>query len=187
MQGDEQLAIIIPMLREVGAGITPAQLHGPTPCAAFDVADVLGHMAGLASTYAPAFRGDVLPDVDETAEVGDGDLVARFQEAIGALLEAVHSPGALDRTIATPLGPMPGAAFARMVAFDGLIHGWDLATSTAQRWDPIDDVVAAADAFARQMITPEMREGGAFGPQTQAQDGAARLLRLVAFTGRATA
>ena len=46
------------------------------------------------------------------------------------LLDAVQSPGALDRTIQTPGGEMPGAVFARLVALDGLVHGWDLATST---------------------------------------------------------
>ena len=54
---------------------------------------------------------------------------------------------------------MPGSTFARLVAFDGLIHGWDLATSTQQEWDPPEDVVAEVDAFARQAIAPEMRDG----------------------------
>ena len=54
---------------------------------------------------------------------------------------------------------MPGSTFSRLVAFDGLIHGWGLATSTQQEWDPPEDVVAEVDAFARQAIAPEMRDG----------------------------
>ena len=101
-----------------------------------------------------------------------------------ALLDAVQSPGALQRTIDTPFGPMPGSMFARLVAFDGLIHGWDLATSTQQAWDPPEDVVAEVDAFARQAIAPEMRDGDTFAQETHAPPDATPLLRLVAFSGR---
>ena len=63
MEGNEQLAVIIPMLKQVGRGIQTEQLAGATPCAAFTVRGVLGHMTDLASSYAPAFRGDPAPTV----------------------------------------------------------------------------------------------------------------------------
>lgn len=184
MEGNEQLAVIVPMLKAVGAGITPEQLDGPTPCVSFTVSGVLEHMTGLASAYAPALRGDVPLSNDTPSAVGDGDLAVRFQLAMDALLEAVESPGALERTIDTPFGPMPGSTFARLVAFDGLIHGWDLATSTRQGWDPPEDVLAEVDAFARQAIAPEMRDGDTFAQATEPPAGATPLLRLVAFSGR---
>jgi uncharacterized protein (TIGR03086 family) len=183
MEGNEQLAVVIPMLKQVGAGIRTEQLEGPTPCSSFNVADVLGHMAGLASAYAPAFRGDPPPDPG-TVTPEDDDLLARFQGAMSALLDAVQSPGALDRTIDTPFGAMPGAVFARLVAFDGLVHGWDLATSTGQAWDPPAEVVAEVDGFARQAITEEMRDGDTFAPAQDAPADAAPLVHLIAFSGR---
>ena len=184
MEGNEQLAVIIPMLKAVGAGIVAEQLGGPTPCAAFSVSGVLDHMTGLASAYAPAFRGDAPPSAGTAAVLGDGDLTVRFQLAMDALLDAVESPGALQRTIDTPFGPMPGSTFARLVAFDGLIHGWDLATSTQQEWDPPEDVVVEVDTFARQAIAPEMRDGDTFARATEPPINATPLLRLVAFSGR---
>ena len=186
MEGNEQLAVIIPMLKQVGAGIRADQLGGPTPCASFDVSGVLDHMASLASAYAPAFRGDPPPSDSEPTTRADASLPVRFQEAMDALLDAVQSPGALDRTITTPFGPMPGATFARLVAFDGLIHGWDLATSTRQPWDPPAQVVAEVDAFARQAIAPELRDGDTFAEETQPTPDATPLIRLVAFSGRTT-
>lgn len=186
MEGNEQLAVIIPMLKRVGAGIAAEQLDGPTPCASFRVSGVLEHMTGLASAYAPVFRGDVPPSDGTPSTVDDGDLPLRFQLAMDALLEAVESPGALQRTIDTPFGPMPGSTFARLVAFDGLIHGWDLATSTQQAWDPPEEVVAEVDAFARQAIAPEMRDGDTFAQATEPPINATPLLRLVAFSGRTT-
>ena len=184
MEGNEQLAVIIPMLKQVGAGIAAEQLDGPTPCASFSVSGVLEHMTGLASAFAPAFRGDEPPRHDTPTAVGDSDLPVRFQVAMNDLLEAVNSPGALQRTIDTPFGPMPGSTFARLVAFDGLIHGWDLATSTQQAWDPPEDIVAEVDAFARQAIAPEMRNGDTFARATQPPADATPLLHLVAFSGR---
>jgi uncharacterized protein (TIGR03086 family) len=184
MEGNEQLAVIIPMLKQVGAGIAAGQLDGPTPCASFSVAGVLEHMTGLASAYAPAFRGDAPPSNDTPSAISAGDLPLRFQLAMDVLLEAVESTGALQRTIETPFGAMPGSTFARLVAFDGLIHGWDLATSTQQAWDPPKEVVAEVDTFARQAIAPEMRDGDTFAQATQPPFDATPLLRLVAFSGR---
>ena len=63
--------------------------------------------------------------------------------------DAMRSPGALDRTIAAPFGDVPGETFARFVALDGLVHGWDIATATGQAYDPPADLVAEIDAFAR--------------------------------------
>lgn len=187
MEGNEQLAVIIPMLQQVGNGIQPDQYDDATPCVAFTVRGVLGHMTDLASAYAPAFRGDAPPTdapADGNGASADIDCGTRFQSAMDALLSAVQSPGALDRTIDTPFGPMPGAAFARLVAFDGLIHGWDLATSTQQLWNPPEGVVAEVDAFARQAIAPEMRDGDTFAAETEAPPDATAMLRLVAFSGR---
>ena len=184
MEGTEQLAVIIPMLKQVGQGIQPEQLDGATPCVAFTVRSVLGHMTDLASSYASAFCGEAPATDAGTSESGGIDCVAGFQVAMDALLDAVQSPGALQRTIDTPFGPMPGATFARLVAFDGLIHGWDLATSTQQAWNPPDDVVEEVDAFARQAIAPEMRDGDTFAAETQVPLDATALLKLVAFSGR---
>ena len=184
MEGNQQLAIIIPMLKELGAGIQLEQLGGSTPCASFTVSDVLNHMTGLATAYAPAFRGDPPPNGDSSASSGGEGSNREFQDAMDALLGAVESPGALQRTIDTPFGPMPGSMFARLVAFDGLVHGWDLATSTQQRWDVPDTVVAEVDAFARQTIAPEMRDGDTFADETEPPADATPVQRLVAFSGR---
>ena len=68
----------------------------------------------------------------------------------------------------------------------GLVHGWDLATSTGQPWNLSDDLVAAVDGFARQAITDEMRDGDAFAAQQQPADDATPVERLVAFSGQTT-
>jgi uncharacterized protein (TIGR03086 family) len=182
MEGNEQLAVIIPMLKDVAGSIREDQLGGDTPCTEFTVDDVLSHMTVLASGFAPMFRGEDPPDA--AASAAGVDSRKRFEEAMTDLLDAVQSPGALDRTIQTPNGAMPGRVFARLVALDGLIHGWDLATATQQDWKPPERVVAEVDTFARQAISPDMRAGAAFGAERTAPEGADTLTQLVAFTGR---
>lgn len=179
----EQLDELEPILGKVASGITPPDLEAPTPCENFAVRGVLGHMIGGATQFAAAFRGEASPDVP--ANVADGpDVVARAASALGGLMGAIRSPGALDRTVETPFGPMPGEAFARLVVLDGLVHGWDLATATGQAYEPSDSLVAAVDAFARQAIAPAMRDGDTFADVVEPRSGATPIERLAAFTGR---
>lgn len=179
----EQLDELEPLLGNVSSGITAADLDVPTPCANFDVRGVLGHMIGGATQFAAAFRGRSAPEVP--ADVAEGpDVVSRAGHALAGLMAAMRSPGALDRTIESPFGPLPGDAFARFVVLDGLVHGWDLATATQQPYEPSDTFVAAVDAFARKTIAPAMRDGDTFADAVDPPVGATPIERLVAFTGR---
>lgn len=181
MEPDVQLATIIPMLEAVATNIDPAQLDDATPCRDYTVEGVLGHMTALATGFAPMFRGEQPGDAPPpSAPSGSVDA---FVHAMDGLLSAVESPGALDRTVTTPAGEMPGRVFARLVALDGLVHGWDLATATAQEWTPPAPLVAEIDAFAHEAISPEMRDGGGFGPE-RTPTGTSPMQILAAFTGR---
>ncbi len=195
MDGVEQLDEVIPTLVAVVERIGPDQLDHATPCAELTVAGVLEHMIRGAIAFAPAFRGAPSPGA-EAAEVAAAGAAAppgthtaatpqeRFCAAMADLGDAVHAPGARDRLIATPFGEMSGSAFARYVAFDGLVHGWDLTSATGQDYAPSQDVVTAVDGYARELLTPGLRDGTTFAAETEAPAGANRLERLVAFTGR---
>ena len=97
----------------------------------------------------------------------------------------MSAPRRMERTISAPFGDVPGSVFARFVAFDGLIHGFDMASSAGLPYDPPADVVAAVDAFAREALGPDMRDGDTFALETAAPGGASTLEKLVAFSGRA--
>ncbi len=179
----EQLDELEPLLGQVASGITADDLDAPTPCTNFTVRGVLGHMIGGATEFAAAFRGEAAPEVDPGAAAGP-DVVPRAGRALADLTSAIRSPGALDRTVVAPFGEMPGDAFARFVVLDGLVHGWDLAVATHQHYEPSDLLVAEVDAFARQAIAPEMRDGETFDAAVEPPDDATPIERLAAFTGR---
>jgi len=184
MEPNDQLAVIVPMLTHLVERLDTAQLSNRTSCADFAVGGVLEHMMDGAGAFAPAFRGESPPEPSPTT-TGAGDVPSDdFRRAMNGLLDAAATPGAMERTIDAPFGQVPGSVFARFVAFDGLIHGWDIASATGLPYDPPDDLVAAVDGFARATIGAEMRDGDTFADATVAPAGASALEQLVAFSGR---
>ena len=173
----DQLDQLGPLLVAIVSGIQADQLDDPTPCAKFTVGGVLEHMIGGATMFAAAFRG-VEPRQPDTT-----DVLAGFGPTLAGLADAMHSAGALDRTIPAPFGEVPGATFARFVVLDGLVHGWDLATATGQPYEPPGALVAEVEAFARQAVEP-LRDGDTFAAAAEPPPSATPIQRLAAFTGR---
>jgi uncharacterized protein (TIGR03086 family) len=183
MEPTEQLSHILPTLNSVVDRIEPEQLDLPTPCEKFSVHDVLDHMIVLGGSFAYWFRGEAAPDIEPSPT--DGSVPAsQFRKTMDDLLDAVRSPGAMERTITAPMGEMPGSTFARLVAFDGVVHGWDLASATGLDYQLPRPVIAAVDRFARSALTPEMRDGDTFKDATTPNEYATPLESLVAFSGR---
>ena len=173
----EQLDEVGTLLGKVVSAIAPDQLDNATPCAQYAVRDVLDHMIGGATMFAAAFTGD------PPAAIPSGDQLANFGPTLGALVAAVNGDGALDRTVEAPFGPVPGDVFARFIALDGLVHGWDMATATGQPYAPSDELVADVTAFASGALDP-LRDGDTFADATEAPADASPIERLAALTGR---
>ena len=173
----EQLDEVGSLLSGVVKDITPDQLENSTPCSAFTVRGVLEHMVGGATMFTAAFRGE------EPGTPDMSDPLGSFEPTLSALVEAIRQPGALDKTIDAPFGQVPGETFARFVALDGVVHGWDMATSTGQSYEPSDELVADVEAFAKQTLDP-LRDGVTFGDAVDAPPDATPMERLAAFTGR---
>ncbi|MGK2947625.1 MAG: TIGR03086 family metal-binding protein [Acidimicrobiales bacterium] len=183
MEPTRQLSVILPVVCDLVDGIRPDQLDEPTPCSEFTVHDVLAHMVGLGGAFSHWFRGEDAPPAPPRPL--DGRVPAEeFRSTMDALLESVRSPGALDRTIVAPVGEMQGGVFARLVAFDGLVHGWDLAVATGQAFDLPPDVVTAVDRFSQMALTAEMRDGDTFKDATAPPSDANGIERIAAFSGR---
>jgi len=174
-----QLDDILPRLNELVASLSDAQLDAPTACSKFAVRDILEHMIDGATMFAGACRG-VAP-LDRS---GKTDVVATFPVAMADLQQAVHSPGALERTIAAPFGDVPGDAFAplrrpgRPRARMGHRHRHRPALRAAR------GARGGVDAFTRQAISEAMRDDDTFAAPVDAPAGASPLIQLVAFTGR---
>lgn len=172
-----QFGLVGPLLADVVGNLGPDDLDRPTPCDEFTVRGVLEHMIGGATVFAAAYHGEPPTTADTTNVLGG------FGPAMETLVAAIAAPGALERTVAAPFGEVDGHTFARFVALDGLVHGWDLATATGQPYDPPAELVAAVDAFARQALDP-LRDGQTFKPAVDTAPDAPPIVKLAAYTGR---
>lgn len=180
----EQLEIILPRLGDLADGVRVDQLEAATPCDEFTVHDVLDHIVVLGGAFAYLFRGEQPPGI--TAPPAYGRVPApELRAMVDDLLAAVRSDGAMERIVESPVGPLDGATFARMVAFDGLVHGWDLAVATGRRMQVDPAVITAVARFAEQALTDEIRATGMFAPATRPPADATPIEELAALSGRA--
>ncbi|MGH9050608.1 MAG: TIGR03086 family metal-binding protein [Acidimicrobiia bacterium] len=182
----DQLDAVVPTLGDLVKGVRPDQLAAPTPCDEFTVRDLLGHFVGNVDRISDGFRGEAITDLAPRPEMLGDDPGKTYDAVTADFGSRVREPGAMERTISLPppFGEVPAPVLVRFVAFDFMMHSWDLATATGQAYSPPDELVAEADGFARQVIAPEMRQPGVFGAEVAPPAGATPLERVVAFSGR---
>jgi uncharacterized protein (TIGR03086 family) len=179
----DQLDAGLANLEVLVRGTRREQLTNATPCTEFAVRDLLAHLIGGMTVFGATFRGAPAPDLAGRDVVGD-DHVESFVRARTAFDAGIRAQGALERTIDAPFGPTPAPVLLRFLAFDVLCHSWDLATATGQTFSPPAAVVEAAEEFARQAVSAEMRDGDTFADEVPAPPSATPIERLVAFAGR---
>ena len=183
--GGEQLGQVVPVLGALVAQVTPADLRLSTPCEGWTTRDLLNHVVGGAEMFAGALQGGPLWDISgRNPDVVGDDPTAAFGRAAEAFGAATQAPGAMDRLLPLPFGTMTGETFLRFAAFDLLVHGWDLSRTLDAEMTVPDELVIEVDRFARQVLSPAVRDGVNFGPEVVVEEGAPPLDRLVALTGR---
>jgi uncharacterized protein (TIGR03086 family) len=167
--------------------VRSADLDRPTPCASWNVRDVVNHIVGgtgffaeLAEKGAVTGRGD---DADCTAT----DFAATFRREAERLVAAFRAPGAMTMPMKLPFGELPGSVCVWIAAGDIFTHGWDLAKATGQPTDLEPDVAARLLAQIEPILPDDMRgpDGeAAFGPRVEIGNSAPAADRLAAFEGR---
>jgi len=106
------------------ANVKPDQLSAQSPCAEWNVKDVINHvLSGNRRVQERAGREpDALPD----------DLVAAHAVSANGAHEVFAAPNGLTRTFDLPVGAVPGTFFIDLRTIDLLVHAWDLAKATGQ-------------------------------------------------------
>ena len=166
-------------------GIRAEQLHAATPCAEWDVQQVVNHIVGENLWAAELLQGKTIAQVGTRLDgdlTGD-DAAAAYRESVRAATDAVNAPGAMETTCHLSFGDFSGAGYAAQLFMDTLIHGWDIATATGQdtRLDP--RLVAVCLPIAQE-ITTMTRGSGAFGDALPVSEEADPQPRLLALVGR---
>jgi len=168
------------------AAIGADQWELPSVCTAWTVKDVADHVLGGNRFAVPLLGGASADEALEHALAGsfDDDPVAGFVESADAQLEAFGRPGALEASLHHPQGDISGRTFLFYRVGDLLLHGWDLARSTAGD-DELDNELVPDVWQEYQPLLATANEHNAFGtPIGELPDDAPLAHRLLSLTGR---
>lgn len=170
---DATLAVLQRVLR----GITPADLDRATPCADFNTAQLLEHLAASVGGIGKALGATVADDAGKSPEERIADLAQPTLEAF--------SRRGLDGTVDMGFAELPAAMVASILNLEFLVHAWDFSRALGQDLTVADELTDYVEVLAQQTISDQVRAGGSFAAPAPVGELASSLDRLVAFTGRA--
>jgi uncharacterized protein (TIGR03086 family) len=163
------------------SAIKPEVLADPTPCAEWNVRQLVNHLITGNLLFISMVDGTPPPDrgQDHLAD----DPAGSWRESLDGLRRVFAADGALERLCASPFGQRPGRVLLGMRVNEMMVHSWDLAAATGQSTEL--DAELAADCLAGLRAAAVPRGAGApFAPEQPAPDDATAADRLAAFTGR---
>jgi uncharacterized protein (TIGR03086 family) len=164
--------------------IADDQWHLQTPCADWDVRELVRHLTNEALWTAPLMRGATLEEVGDRFE---GDILGEdpkgaWAAAMAGSLEAMREVD-LDRQVHLSRGLTPANQYAFELFSDFLIHGWDLSRGIGADERMDEDLVR----FAYDTLEPfeaRLKASGLYGPKVEPPPGADLQTKLLAVTGR---
>ncbi len=173
-------------LRQATAALTAADLDRATPCAEWNVAQVLQHSAGDQLAYTSAITGQAGPTENPFAPSGifagtPAELVEPTLDASATAFATLDPAG----TAPTPLpqGALPTATAAGAAALDAAVHAWDVAVATGQP-SPLDDDLAGQLLPVARAIVEPLRPYGAYAPALAPREDDNAAAQLLRYLGR---
>lgn len=183
------LAPVLADLAGVVGAIGPEQLSLPTPCAEYDVAQLRLHVLRWLTFFAaavedPAGTGE-RPDPETLPVPDDAPAAAALVRDDAARIAAAVASGVADAPVKVIQMSLPGEQALRMMLWEYLTHGNDLATAIGHPWAPPPAAATIALEAAHGMLSDEYRGPGKdFGAPVPVPDDAPPLDRLLGFSGR---
>jgi uncharacterized protein (TIGR03086 family) len=169
---DATLAIV----QRVLAHVTEADAQTQTPCADFNVSQLLDHLAGSIGGIAKALGAEVADDAGKSPEVRIADLAQ-------PTLEAFYRRG-IEGTIDMGFAELPAKMVASILNLEFLVHAWDFAKALGLEVSVADELTDYVEVLAQNTISEQVRASGSFAPAQEVAETSSSLERLVAFTGR---
>jgi uncharacterized protein (TIGR03086 family) len=164
-------------------GVSAEQYELPTPCAKWNVRDLLDNLVELPYQCEATLRG-APPPQHEARDFTEESAAVAYRAAADRLITVMNEPGRLEGTVVSPFGEMPAGAGARLAFVDQLTHGWDLAAATRQDSTIPESLLEAADRLARGELSRLPRRPELFDVEVPVSDAATPTQRFVAFLGR---
>lgn len=166
--------------------ITDSQWSNQTPCAEWDVKDVVNHLVYENRWAVELFNGKTIEEVGNAFE---GNLIGEdprgvYRESSLKVKDILSNSESMSRTCQISSGPVSGAEYACQLFLDTLIHGWDIATGADQNAALDMGLVEACMPVAE--LTQRLAAGsGAFAEPIAFAGESSPQTRLLALLGRA--
>ncbi|MGG2462389.1 TIGR03086 family metal-binding protein [Streptomyces sp. RGM 3693] len=171
----------------LAAGTTEEQLAAPTPCAAYAVRHLLGHLVGLTAAFRDAARKDLGPTTNTPPGAEPPEVTpqwrAELTRNLDGLVAAWRAPAAWEGETQVGGITLPGAAAGRFALNELVVHGWDLARATGQEYAP-DGASLRAVLTLLKTAAADQGNPSPFGPPVPVAQDAPLLDRVVALSGR---
>jgi uncharacterized protein (TIGR03086 family) len=167
------------------SNVDAGQFGGPTPCTDWDVRALLNHLI-LWTSYsleARALGGSVSQELMDRDFAGEPGFAAGYRAQLDRALAAWANPAAWERKLSVMGTDTPAADVAALNIAEMVLHGWDLAAATGQRYT-VGDAAAAAAAQAVEANADLFRQYKGFAEPVEVLASASALDRLLAASGR---
>ncbi|MER5324131.1 TIGR03086 family metal-binding protein [Streptosporangium roseum] len=174
-------------LRTAVRGVAAGDWDRPTPCAEWNVTQVLQHAAGDQLGFAAFITGGPGPSEDPFAPSGtlSASPSAVAEEAMKASADAWATVGKDDQEVAVPVPPgkMAASLGVGACALDAAVHAWDIAVATGQP-SPLTPALARELMPVATAIVEPLRAYGAYAAALGAEDGDDDVAALLRYLGR---
>jgi len=181
----EQLTEAADQAARIVSGTDPSRFGDKTPCAQWDVKELLNHLILWTSySFERRARGEqVGPDLTERDFASEADYAAAYRAQLDRALAAWAPAEVWDSEIDTGGGKTPAPQVAEMILMEMVLHGWDLATATGQPYQ-VSDEVAATVAKAAAASAEMYRQYDGFAAEVEVGPDATALETALAVSGR---
>ena len=167
-------------------GVRDEQLSASTPCAGTSLGDLLDHVDGLSLAFTAAATKtpiDTAPSAD-ASRLGQ-DWRTRIPEQLRALASAWRDDSAWVGMTRAGGVDLPAEVAGVVALNEVVVHGWDIAVSSGQRFACEPRLLEAAYGFVQSTVAQHPHGSpGLFGPPVPVADDAPLLDRLIGLTGR---
>ncbi|MGW7575819.1 TIGR03086 family metal-binding protein [Streptomyces sp. NPDC054765] len=175
------------LVSQLAAQTAEEQLDAPTPCEAYAVRHLLGHLVGLSAAFQETARKNLGPmtNVDPNAAMPDVEPGWRavLDRNLHGMAEAWHDPAAWEGETQAGGVTLPAAIAGRFALNELVLHGWDLARATGQEYAPDAASLGVSYALLAPMAEAPDRVP-VFGPPVAVGAQAPLLDQVVALSGR---
>src|SRR5260370_32901077 len=122
----------------VARGVRPEQFDSPTLCAEWNVEQLMNHLIGSLEYFQARGAGKGAGPPRSAPPTSYDQTIQSLQSAAMATAAAWRRPSALEQTIDTGAGQIPGSPMAPMVLSENRPHAGALAKAPAQRMPRAD-------------------------------------------------